>query len=394
MMWHPGRVLAHARPRVLALLGLALALLGLALAGLARAQPAARLVLAPHSGRVGTPVSLHGSGFRPRAKGIVMFGKRHVAAFRATRSGRFSVRFSVPATKSGRVQITVEQLTRRRHGPIRRLRWAAAGFHVLAGHAHAAPVRGGPTGAPGGSPGGTAPGAAIWIPPKALTWYWQLQGTINNSHAVGAYDIDEVDNPATEIAALHAKGIRVICYVDVGTYEPGRPDSGAFPASVKGSPVEGFTSESWLDIRQTSILEPIMAARFQVCRSKSFDAVEPDNMDGWENKSGFPLTAAQSNAYDGWVAATVHADGMAVFQKNDGEQTATLRSHFDGALTEQCNQFGECSNYKPYLAEGKPVLNAEYSLSTSSFCGADTALGIMGARFDLELDGKTFEPCW
>jgi hypothetical protein len=39
------------------------------------------------------------------------------------------------------------------------------------------------------------------------------------------------------------------------------------------------------------------------------------------------------------------------------------------------------------------VLNAEYGSSTA-FCAADDAAGIMGARFDLELDGKTFVPCW
>ena len=30
-----------------------------------------------------------------------------------------------------------------------------------------------------------APGGAQWIPPQHLTWYWQLQGTVNNSRAGG-----------------------------------------------------------------------------------------------------------------------------------------------------------------------------------------------------------------
>jgi len=47
-----------------------------------------------------------------------------------------------------------------------------------------------------------------------------------------------------------------------------------------------------------------------------------------------------------------------------------------------------------YLTAGKPVLNAEYGLSTSAFCAADNAAGIMGARYDLNLTGATFEPCW
>jgi len=210
---------------------------------------------------------------------------------------------------------------------------------------------------------------------------------------VAAYDIDGFDNTAAEVATLHGQGEHVICYIDVGTAENFRPDYSSFPASVLGSS-NGWPGEKWLDIRQLSVLEPIMTARFRMCKEKGFDAVEPDNMDGYENKSGFPLTAAEQLTYDEWVATEVHSLGMAVLQKNDGEQTNELEPYFDGALDEQCNQYKECSNFQPYLAAGKPVLNAEYSLATSAFCSADNAAGIMGARYDLELDGKTFEPCW
>jgi hypothetical protein len=192
---------------------------------------------------------------------------------------------------------------------------------------------------------------------------------------------------------LHAKGIHVICYIDIGTYEPGRPDSGEFPASVKGSAVQGWPGEQWLNIAELGVLELIMTKRFQMCKEKGFDAVEPDNMDGYENNDGFNNTAPQQLTYDEWVAGEVHSLGMAVLQKNDGGQTNELKSHFDGALTEECNVYSECAGFTPYLAEGKPVLNAEYG-SSNAFCAADNAAGIMGARYDLELDGKTFEPCW
>jgi hypothetical protein len=233
-----------------------------------------------------------------------------------------------------------------------------------------------------------------WIPPQHLTWYWQLQGTINNDEPVEAYDVDGFENSASEVAALHALSKHVICYIDVGTYEPGRADSDKFPASVQGAGVEGWPGEKWLDIGNLAVLEPIMTARFQMCKEKGFDAVEPDNMDGFENNDGFNNTAAQQLTYDEWVADEVHSLGMAVLQKNDGEQTKQLEPYFDGALDEQCNQYSECANFQAYLTAGKPVLNAEYDLSTSSFCAADNAAGIMGARYDLELDGKTFEPCW
>jgi hypothetical protein len=238
------------------------------------------------------------------------------------------------------------------------------------------------------------PKGSRWAPPEHLTWYWQLQGTVNNSKPVAAYDIDGFENTSIEVAALHSKSIHVVCYIDVGTYEPGRSDTSSFPAGAVGAEVQGWPGEKWLDVRQLSVLEPIMIKRFEMCKEKGFDAVEPDNMDGYENSTGFPITAAQQATYDEWVANEVHSLGMAVLQKNDGEQTATLEPYFDGALTEECNVYSECSNFQAYLKAGKPVLNAEYGLATSQFCSADNTAGIMGARFDLELDGKTFEPCW
>ncbi len=238
-----------------------------------------------------------------------------------------------------------------------------------------------------------ADGAAWWTPQQRLTWYWQLQGAVDNEIPVAAYDIDAFENSASEVAALHAQGKRVICYVDVGTAERFRPDYGAFPASVLGRS-NGWPGERWLDIRRLNVIEPIMAARFAMCREKGFDAIEPDNIEAYSNRSGFPLTASEQLRFNEWVAGEGHALGMAVLQKNDGEQTQALEPYFDGALTEQCNQYRECEDYEAYLNAGKPVLNAEYHKQPSRFCAADKAVGIMGARFDLELDGKTFMPCW
>jgi hypothetical protein len=232
-----------------------------------------------------------------------------------------------------------------------------------------------------------------WVMPQHLTWYWQLTGKVKNNEPVAAYDIDGFESSAAEVATLHAQDKHVICYIDVGTAEDFRPDYSEFPASVLGRS-NGWPGERWLDIRQLSVLEPIMAARFQMCREKGFDAVEPDNIEGYANDSGFPLTAQEQLTYDEWVAEAVHSFGMAVLQKNDGEQTHELLSYFDGALSEQCNQYHECGKFEPYLAAGKPVLNAEYRLAAARFCTADNAAGIMGARFKLALDGKRFQPCW
>jgi hypothetical protein len=240
---------------------------------------------------------------------------------------------------------------------------------------------------------GTASGTpGWWHPPQHLTFYWQLQGTIRTNEPVAAYDVDGFETSAAEVAALHAQSKHVICYIDVGTAENFRPDYSSFPKSVLGHS-NGWPGERWLDIRQLGILEPIMRARFAMCAEKGFDAVEPDNIEAFSNKSGFPVTGADQLTFNRWVAETVHSLGMAVLQKNDGEQTPQLHTYFDGALSEECNQFKECSDFAPYTAAGEPVINAEYKLKTRKFCAADDAAGIVGARFNLALNGKRFEPC-
>jgi len=234
--------------------------------------------------------------------------------------------------------------------------------------------------------------ASRWVPPQRLTWYWQLTGT-PKVEPVQVTDMDGFDTSAATVAGFHGLGQRTICYIDVGTWESWRPDAGEFPSSVLGSS-DGWPGEQWLDIRQLSVLEPIMTARFEMCQQKGFDAVEPDNMDGDENATGFPISAQQQLAYDEWVANEVHALGMAVFEKNDPDQASTLEPYFDGVLDEQCNEYHECSSFEPYVRAGKPVLNAEYNLSTGQFCSADNAAGIMGALYSSGLDGSQYQPCW
>ena len=188
---------------------------------------------------------------------------------------------------------------------------------------------------------------------------------------MAAYDIDGFENSAAEVATLHAQGKHVICYVDVGTAENFRPDYSEFPKSVLGRP-NGWPGERWLDIRQLSVLEPIMTARFQMCREKGFDAVEPDNMEGYANKTGFPLTAQEQLTYNEWVADEVHSLGMAVLQKNDGEQTPELLSYFDGALTEQCNEYQRMRRFPAVSGGGQAGPQRRVpALHRRKFCAAD-----------------------
>jgi hypothetical protein len=229
-----------------------------------------------------------------------------------------------------------------------------------------------------------------WMPPEHLTWYWQLTGTIDTTRAVAAYDIDGFDNTAAMVNTLHGQGKKVICYFSAGTAENWRPDYSQFTAAVKGKS-NGWPGENWLDIRSADI-RPIMQARMQMCKDKGFDGIEPDNIDGYTNSTGFPLTAQDQITYNSWLADTAHSLGLAAFLKNDVDQLSSLEAKFDGAINEQCAQYSECDGYSVFLNASKPVLQAEYS--GSSFCADANAAGRMAALFNLNLDGSTFVPCW
>jgi len=232
----------------------------------------------------------------------------------------------------------------------------------------------------------------LWSPPPGTTWYWQLSGVVNLTYQVAVYDIDGFDNPASAVATLHARGTRAICYMDAGTWENWRPDAGLFPASVKGNS-NGWPGEKWLDIRQLSILGPILQARAQLCVTKGFDAIEWDNVDGYSNATGFPISAADQLTFNRFLAATAHALGLAVALKNDPDQVSALLPSFDFELDEQCFQYTECAKLTPFIAAGKAVFEVEYNLPTRRFCAQARRLRFSAARAALKLDGSLWSPC-
>jgi hypothetical protein len=240
-----------------------------------------------------------------------------------------------------------------------------------------------------------APGAAArqaW-PPTTAPWQWQLQGKIDTSVPAGVYDVDGFETPAATVRRLHSQGRRVICYLDVGSWENFRPDAGEFPRSVLGRRYEGFPNERWLDIRRFKSFAPILEHRFSICARKDFDAVEPDNIAGFENNTGFPLTAADQLRFNRWVARQVHARGMAVALKNDGTQAKALVGDFDFAIVEQCFQYRECGLYKTFVEHGKAVFEAEYELEPSQYCGQAAALDFSSIGKSYELFARPWRPC-
>ncbi len=228
--------------------------------------------------------------------------------------------------------------------------------------------------------------AARWLPAPGTTWQWQLTVPVDLSVDAQVYDIDGFDNSARVVARLHALGRRAICYLDVGAYEDYRPDARRFPPSVLGKPNPLWEGERWLDIRRLDVLAPIMRDRLDMCRAKGFDGVELDEVDGWSNDTGFPLTAADQLRYNRFLAREVRARGMSAGLKNDLEQVPQLVESFDFAIDEECFQYRECTALQPFVAAGKAVFHAEYRRAPEDFCPVATDLGLSSMQKRLVLD--------
>ncbi|KWO06961.1 hypothetical protein WM26_28300 [Burkholderia cepacia] len=233
--------------------------------------------------------------------------------------------------------------------------------------------------------------AAAWKPlVPGTSWQWQIDGnpinekvldSVNNARKM--YDVDMELTDAGTIQRLKAKGITVVCYMEVGGREDTRGDAGRFPDSVLGYPVEGYEDhERWLDIRQTAILMPLMLARLDMAKKKGCDGIEPDLDDSYRQETGFPLTRDDQLRYNTALIAAAHDRGMSMGLKNGSGIAAAMAKVADWALNEQCNRFHECGGYASFIALNKAVFNVEYTrpdgMTLAAFCPADNQAGFDG----------------
>lgn len=199
-----------------------------------------------------------------------------------------------------------------------------------------------------------------WYRPGVfVTWQWQLSGSINTSYAVEIYDIDLFSASSEIIQKIQSSGKKVICYFSAGTYEEYRDDKDKFLPEDLGDTVEGWEKERWLDVRSPNV-HRVMESRLDLAKEKGCDGVEPDNVDGHINKTGFKLTAADQLAYNKFIANESHKRELSVGLKNDLSQVNELLDYYDFAVNEECFQLGECDALLPFISDDKPVLNAEY----------------------------------
>lgn len=233
-------------------------------------------------------------------------------------------------------------------------------------------------------------------PTGTVSWDWQLNATdaqIKVPAGVKLMDVDGFETSASKVAQLKASGVYTVCYINVGSYEPYRPDSAQYPDYLKLKADPDWPGEAFVDVndvwKPNSVLASILRNRFKMCKDKGFDALEPDNLQNDENTGG-AITTQQQIDFNGWVADEAHAAGLAVFQKN-GPDKILLRDKlgrrmvdvFDGILNESCQQYAECNPLTEYVKRGKLALNVEYSVSPN--CTLSKSLNINTMRRDLGL---------
>ncbi len=233
----------------------------------------------------------------------------------------------------------------------------------------------------------------IWQPKPGTCWQWQLNDEVNTSWDVTMYDIDLFDTPQTTIDKLHTDGRIVICYFSAGSWEEWREDARDFPDEVLGEPLEEWEDERWLDISRIDLLEPIMLVRLNLAVAKNCDGVEPDNVDGYTNETGFDLTYDDQLEYNLWLAEQAHQRGLSIGLKNDLDQIDEVVDDFDWALNEECFQFDECDELLPFIEAGKAVFGVEYVGDPEDYCPQAIEMGFSWLTKTLNLGNEPPGAC-
>jgi len=212
---------------------------------------------------------------------------------------------------------------------------------------------------------------------------------IDTGIAAEIYNLDLFETDPKLIDRLHGQGRRVICYMSVGTVEDWRPDAKAYPASVVGEDYPDWPGERWLDIRALDVIGPPLEARLDLARSKGCDGVDPDNLDGHETMSGFPLTPQDKVRLLRFLSDAAHARGLAIGLKNGADLLPAVMGQVDWVLVEDCAAQGWCAALEPAAAAGLAVFQIEYTdadLDWAEVCQAARGRGFSAIRKRRALD--------
>jgi endo-alpha-1,4-polygalactosaminidase (GH114 family) len=226
-----------------------------------------------------------------------------------------------------------------------------------------------------------AASGVFWTPTAGTTWQMQLKGEVKKlDFNVQVYDIDVLDNLDTGvIKKLHDANKKVICYFSAGSYENWRTDNAEFgltgPDNVNiGKPLIGWDGEWWFQTGSTKVRD-LMKSRIKKAAAAGCDAIDPDNMDGYDtdgedaNKTGFNLSRDTATNYVQFLAAEAHAQGMAIGLKNGLDIIPNVLNDVEFQVQEECAQYpasddeskgSECLYSQLFIKADKPVFHVEY----------------------------------
>lgn len=243
---------------------------------------------------------------------------------------------------------------------------------------------------------GDVPNDGTYTFETGLTFEWRLDA-LSDSFTTPAdvIDIDAFDASPALVSNLQAQGKKVVAYLSVGSVENFRDDADQFPQSTIGAIYEGFEDENWLDIRQIDLIAPVLRTRLDMIQAKGFDAIEPDNINGYQNVTGFALNENDAIAFSRWLIVEAHARGLSIGQKNAEEIIPQMVDEFDWILSEDAFVEGFQDTLEPYITAGKAVFFTEYTdrISTTDFqndvCAYATVKGYSAVLKDRDLTNTT-----
>ncbi|CZR50353.1 uncharacterized protein PAC_00225 [Phialocephala subalpina] len=212
-----------------------------------------------------------------------------------------------------------------------------------------------------------------WSPPKpapGLTWQIQLNSKVNLNHNVSIFDIDLFQNTKYDVAELHRRGIYVICYFSAGTWEPLRDDLDNFNRTAPGlhydDPSGHFKEEQWFNTTDPVVRDG-MAKRILRVKNMGCDAVDPDNVDTYDNETGFNAkpenveTDKQTSIdYISFLSNITHKASMQMSLKNAPEIVDYVIHMVDFQVNENCANSTQCWKFRKFIADGRPLFEIEY----------------------------------
>ncbi|KAJ9633801.1 hypothetical protein H2199_009214 [Coniosporium tulheliwenetii] len=235
----------------------------------------------------------------------------------------------------------------------------------------------------------------IWQPAVNETWQIVLLKPLELAADaesvepdVAVYDIDLFTNEEGVIETLHRLGKRVICYFSAGSYEDYRPDSAQFQEGDRGSELDGWPGEYWLDTNSENV-RGIMVERMRLARQKGCDAVDPDNVDGYSNENGLDLTEQDAIDYVNFLSQQATSLNMSIGLKNAGEIIPQVLNATHFSVNEQCVEYSECDTFTAFVQDGKPVFHIEYPSDAPSIQSrnAEGAADFSTVMKNMNLDG-------